>query len=247
MCRLGNKTCLQTLKIVASILGLVVYTVYLFLNHFLPVDNNPLITFLLYLLLSSLVVISFGKEWGRKLIVVTTVLLAVYLILEAGQTGKFTSIPVALLLVVLVLYYILPRTKMMFRKQEAEAIAPMGPVRKILIIDDDRVLLKMLRVHLTNNGMDVVTADTGEKGLDLALRKEPDLIVLDVILPGVKGREVCAKIKEHKKTKDIPVIFLTSKDSPDDVQAEMKAGALMHLTKPVDPNQLLSVIKNILK
>ena len=71
--------------------------------------------------------------------------------------------------------------------------------------------------------------------------------LLDVILPGVKGREVCKRLKNDQTTQDIPVVFVTSKDSPDDVQAEMEVGGLKHLTKPVSSKVLIAAIQEILK
>ncbi len=121
-----------------------------------------------------------------------------------------------------------------------------GAGKKILLVDDDKALLKMVRSQLMFNGFEVLTAETGEDALYMVKDHMPDLIVLDVILPGVKGRYVCSKIKEDPTTRNIPVVFLTSKDSPDDVRAEMDAGAAMHLTKPVNPQQLIDVIKTIL-
>ena len=80
----------------------------------------------------------------------------------------------------------------------------------------------------------------------MAQRLKPDLIILDVILPGIKGREVCLRLKENKDTRDIPVMFLTAKDSPDDIKAEKEVGGICHLTKPVDNKQLISEIEKIL-
>ena len=116
----------------------------------------------------------------------------------------------------------------------------------ILIVDDDKGLLKVIRAGLMFNGYDAYTAATGEKGLQLAKKKKPNLIILDVILPGIKGREVCARLKEDSETKDIPVIFLTAKDSPDDVKAELEVGAISHLTKPINTQQLIAEIRKIL-
>ncbi len=95
-------------------------------------------------------------------------------------------------------------------------------------------------------GYKIATAETGEIGLVLAKEKRPDLIILDVLLPGIKGREVCNKLKEDDQTKNIPVVFLTAKASPEDIKAELKAGALAHLTKPVDMQKLSAVINRIL-
>ena len=116
----------------------------------------------------------------------------------------------------------------------------------MLVIDDDRGLLKMISSGLEIHGFHVWTASDGEGGIKLAKAKKPDLIILDVLLPGMKGRQVCAKLKADTDTKDIPVIFLTAKDSPDDVLAEIEAGALGHLTKPVNSQKLLLEVKNIL-
>ena len=117
--------------------------------------------------------------------------------------------------------------------------------KKILIIDDDKGLLKMMRVNLTAKGFDVLIAETGEKGLQIAKRQKPDLIILDVILPGIKGREVCAKLKKDAQTQNIPVIFLTAKNSPDDIRAELEVGGVSHLTKPLDSHQVLLEVNKV--
>jgi len=116
----------------------------------------------------------------------------------------------------------------------------------ILVVDDEEILLRTVKSILESAGYHVLTAKTGEEGLEMAQEKMPDLILLDIILPGIKGREVCLKIKENEKTKSIPVIFLTSKNSPDDILAEIDAGAEMHLTKPVNPNTLIPTIEEVL-
>ena len=82
--------------------------------------------------------------------------------------------------------------------------------------------------------------------MQIARVQKPDLIILDVILPGIKGREVCAILTEDEETREIPIVFLTAKDSPDDIDAEMAAGATSHLAKPVDAKALLSEIKRII-
>ena len=123
--------------------------------------------------------------------------------------------------------------------------------KRILVIDDDKGFCRMMKANLTSKGFDVLTATTGEKGIDVARRTKPDLILLDVILPGIKGREVCSRLKNNPKTETIPVIFLTAKDSPDDVKAEMEVGGVTHITKPLDFKHLMEeinkVIGNVLK
>lgn len=119
-------------------------------------------------------------------------------------------------------------------------------VFKILIIDDDKTLQMMLKTVLLSNGFDVISSFSGEEGLDLAVSDKPDLIVLDVIMPGLKGREVCRRLKAEPLTQGIPVLFLTSKDSDDDVAAELQVGAVGHVTKPVNSMSLVRKIKQIL-
>ncbi|MEI7998711.1 MAG: response regulator [Candidatus Omnitrophota bacterium] len=119
--------------------------------------------------------------------------------------------------------------------------------KKILLVDDDPAVHFIVAPILTKEGYRVISAKQGEQGLLLALNERPDLIILDVIMPGiVKGRELCIKIKAYDVLKNIPVVFLTAKDSEDDIRAELDAGAVTHLTKPIDAAQVVSVIKGIL-
>jgi len=121
------------------------------------------------------------------------------------------------------------------------------PFYKILLIDDDKGLLQLLSQRLSRQGYITLMAETGERGLALARDQSPDLILLDVILPGIKGREVCVRLKEDQLTQDIPVIFLTVKDTPDDIAAEIAAGAVAHITKPVDFRRLTAEIKKYIR
>lgn len=118
--------------------------------------------------------------------------------------------------------------------------------KKILLVDDDPGVHLVTVPILTKAGYLVISAKTGEQGLQLALNERPDLIILDVIMPGIKGRDLCIKLKAYQVLAKIPVVFLTAKDSDDDIQAEMDAGAIAHLTKPVNPTELLEKIKGIL-
>ena len=119
--------------------------------------------------------------------------------------------------------------------------------KTILVIDDDKGLIKMLETVLGSQGYVVLSANTGEGGLQIAQNKPVDLILLDVILPGMKGRQVCARLKESETTKDVPVIFLTAKDSPDDIKAEMEAGAIAHITKPIELTELIARVSNFIE
>ena len=118
--------------------------------------------------------------------------------------------------------------------------------KKILIVDDDCVAHLIIVPILSKAGYVAVSAKNGEQALQLDLDQRPDLIILDVIMPGIKGRDLCKKIKAYDVLKSIPVIFLTAKDSQDDVDAELNAGAVAHLTKPVNAADLLKTIGAII-
>ena len=118
-------------------------------------------------------------------------------------------------------------------------------LKKILVIDDDPGVHLILVPLLTREGYVVTSARSGEQGLHLALGGRPHLIIMDVIMPGIKGRELCAKLKAYDVLKDIPIVFLTAKDSPDDIQAQQDAGGVAHLTKPIEPAQVISTVKSI--
>lgn len=191
-----------------------------------------------------------GKEYGRIWLIVTNVLFLscgsiLYLAYRSdidAQRGLWTLYPIYLFLSLAVTVYLgLPEV----RVQSQPGFQYNR--KSILVVDDDEGLQKMVKRILLNHGYSVLSATSGEKGLQIAQRQQPDLIVLDVILPGVKGREVCARLKQDPLTDRIPVIFLTAKDSPDDIQAEIAAGAVSHLTKPINPKILLDEIKKVLK
>jgi len=182
------------------------------------------------------------KEWGRKVVVLASAVISFYflfrMIFELGGVEAGSALAVVTYGCV-VLFFNLPSIKSQFT-------GGVSGKKKILIIDDDKGLLKMMKVSLTTHGFDVVTAETGEKGIDIAKKEAPSLIILDVILPGIKGREVCSRLKNDTATSRIPVIFLTAKNSPDDIRAELELGAISHLTKPLESHQLLLEVNKIL-
>ena len=117
---------------------------------------------------------------------------------------------------------------------------------KILLVEDNEMNRDMLSRRLQRKGYQVVLAVDGRSGVEMTQTQAPDLVLMDVIMPGIKGRDLCKKIKAYEVLKDISVIFLTAKDSEDDIQAELEAGAVTHLTKPVNPTDLLQVINGII-
>jgi CheY-like chemotaxis protein len=118
--------------------------------------------------------------------------------------------------------------------------------KKILLVDDDAAAHLIIVPILNKAGYTVISAKSGEQALEFIFKDHPDLIILDVIMPGIKGRELCKKFKANETLKHIPVIFLTVKNSEDDIKAELEAGAIAHLTKPVNPAALLETISGII-
>ena len=118
---------------------------------------------------------------------------------------------------------------------------------KILIIDDSRLITQFGKSILTGKGHEVLTADSGELGLELALQDHPDLILLDVILPGMDGYQICQKLKAMDQSQDIPVIMLTSKAEPADKIQGLVLGAVDYVTKPFDAGELIARVNTHLK
>jgi diguanylate cyclase (GGDEF)-like protein len=111
---------------------------------------------------------------------------------------------------------------------------------KILLIDDSRLIAHVAKTILTKQGHEVVLAEDGMVGLEAAKSEQPDLILLDLIMPVMDGYQVCQKLKEEESTKEIPVIMLTSKAEPADKVKGLEIGALDYVTKPFDEGELVA-------
>jgi two-component system alkaline phosphatase synthesis response regulator PhoP len=118
---------------------------------------------------------------------------------------------------------------------------------KILIVEDEKDIIKMLEYNLKKEGFKVVDARNGEDALDLALREYPDLILLDLMLPGIDGLEVCKTLKKEAKTASIPIIMLTAKSQESDKVVGLELGADDYITKPFSPRELIARIKAVLR
>jgi DNA-binding response OmpR family regulator len=115
---------------------------------------------------------------------------------------------------------------------------------KILLVDYEEDVAKALRARLRANGYDVVLAFDCVQGLTTAQKEKPDLIILDIMIPGGGGFAVAERLKHSADTRAIPVIFLTGISGEED--RAYKAGACSYLMKPYDPEELLGVIKRTL-
>jgi len=122
----------------------------------------------------------------------------------------------------------------------------MNPTKKILVADDEIYMLRLLEMTFKKGGYEVVTCRDGQEALKLAGTVLPDLIVLDVMMPGLDGLGALRQLKENAATKNIPVVVLSAKGHAlTRVEAEV-AGAALFLAKPFSPNQLLGEVQKII-
>ncbi len=119
--------------------------------------------------------------------------------------------------------------------------------KKILLIDDNTNALNILRVILKGEGYEVFSAVTGELGITTAHEEKPDVILLDIGLPGMSGFEVCEKLKSDPETKDITVIIVTSDESAENQKAAMEKMADGFLVKPYEIEDLIGQMLELLK
>lgn len=102
-----------------------------------------------------------------------------------------------------------------------------------------------MRTALEKNGFEVLTAEDGETGLQMAQESMPDVIIMDVVMPGVNGFQATRKITKNPKMAGIPVVIVTSKDQPTDEVWGMRQGAAAYLTKPVSSEMLVSKVREV--
>jgi twitching motility two-component system response regulator PilH len=123
--------------------------------------------------------------------------------------------------------------------------ATMGSIRKILIVDDSATERHMLKDLLTKAGYDVVVSDNGEDAIVKARQTKPDLILMDVVMPGLNGFQATRAISRDPETKSIPVIMCTSKSQETDKIWGLRQGARDYVVKPVDRDGLLAKIASL--
>jgi DNA-binding response OmpR family regulator len=118
-------------------------------------------------------------------------------------------------------------------------------MKKILVIEDDISILRGLKDNLEFEGFGVLTETNGEKGLKLALKKKTDLILLDIMLPGMNGYEICRKLKKEKP--DLPIIMITARGSEMDKVSGLDTGADDYVTKPFSITELMARIRAVIR
>ena len=117
---------------------------------------------------------------------------------------------------------------------------------RILIVDDSPTEMFRFKEILTKHGFDVLEATNGADGVTLEQAEQPDLVLMDVVMPGVNGFQATRQIARGEETKHIPIIIVSTKDQDTDRVWGKRQGASDYLTKPIDENQLISVIKQYL-
>ena len=112
--------------------------------------------------------------------------------------------------------------------------------KKILVIEDEPDIQEMLSFNLEQEGYQVLSCDSGEKGLDLLAKNLPDLVLLDLMLPGIDGLTICRAIRGHADTKHIPIIVLSARADESDRVQGLELGADDYVTKPFSPKELVA-------
>ena len=117
--------------------------------------------------------------------------------------------------------------------------------KKILAVDDERHIVRLVQVNLERAGYQVVTAFDGKEALQKVEAEQPDLVVLDVMMPYMDGFEVLQTLRKNPSTRDLPVIMLTAKAQDADVFRGWQSGVDCYLTKPFNPMELIAFVKRI--
>ena len=111
----------------------------------------------------------------------------------------------------------------------------------VLIVEDEKDIVKMLEYNLKKEGFKTISVSDGEDAIDSSISRSPDLIILDLMLPGIDGLEVCKTIKSNSKTTSIPIIMLTAKSQESDKVVGLELGADDYMTKPFSPRELIAL------
>jgi len=117
--------------------------------------------------------------------------------------------------------------------------------KKILIAEDSRTIL-MVEKMILREAYDLVTAKDGQEAVEMAEAERPDLILMDIIMPKMNGFEACRKLRGQDSTKDIPIIMVTTRGEPENVEMGFESGCSDYVTKPISSIELLSKLKDYL-
>ena len=117
----------------------------------------------------------------------------------------------------------------------------------IVVIEDERDILDLIQYNLEREGFRVIASRNGDEGLDTVRRSSPDLVLLDLMLPGLDGLEICRRLKGDSLTRSLPVVMVTAKGEESDVVLGLGVGADDYITKPFSPKELVARVKAVLR
>lgn len=123
----------------------------------------------------------------------------------------------------------------------------MASQKKILIIEDEEDIRELVRYNLEREKFSTLEAGSGEQGLLIAARNKPDLILLDLMLPGKDGMQICRELKQSEETRDIPVMMMTARGEESDIVSGLELGAEDYIVKPFSPKVLVARVKAVLR
>jgi two-component system phosphate regulon response regulator PhoB len=117
----------------------------------------------------------------------------------------------------------------------------------ILVVDDEEDIVELVELNIAREGYKVLACGTGEQALEITHSKLPDLVILDLMLPGIDGLEVCRRLKNHPKTEQIPIIILSAKGEEADIVTGLELGADDYITKPFSGKVLVARVRRVLR
>lgn len=117
----------------------------------------------------------------------------------------------------------------------------------ILVIEDEKNILELLKYNLEQEGFRTLTAARGDTGLEIALKETPAAVILDLMLPGLSGLEICKTLRHNAKTRSLPILMLTAKGTETDKILGLELGADDYITKPFSPRELMARVKAVLR
>lgn len=123
----------------------------------------------------------------------------------------------------------------------------MSKLKKIVVVEDETDILELLSYNLQKEGFRVVCVRDGEQALQTIQKENPELILLDLMLPGVDGLEVCRRVRQDPTTRNIPIIMVTAKGEESDIVAGLSIGADDYIPKPFSPRELVARVKAVLR
>lgn len=118
--------------------------------------------------------------------------------------------------------------------------------QSVLVVDDEPTARSMLRLILVRAGFEVLEAKDGYEALEQVKRDIPDLMLLDIMMPGMDGFTVCETLREQERTADLPIIMLSARADPESINTGLRVGATKYLTKPVTPDELTRHVREVL-